>query len=163
MGRAAPGGAERGRAFGAAGGAAPLAAGRFPVDDRRMTTMRARSAGLAAAAALAVLLPAVLVPATTASAAALAAAPADAPRLTACNEVGSRQPGDFLIQTRLEASGRFIGSYPGYTITKVEGATLLATPLCITVTDGGPGTDHVSVTMAAAVGRITVHAKRATA
>ncbi|KJY29235.1 hypothetical protein [Streptomyces sp. NRRL S-495] len=120
--------------------------------------MRTRSARLAAAAALSVL---ALAPA--ASAAVPSAASAPAPRLAACNEVGTRQSGDFLIQTRLEASGRFVGSYPGYTITKVEGATLLGTPLCITVTDGGPGTDHVSVTMAAAVGRITVFAKRAAA
>ncbi|KOV27280.1 hypothetical protein ADK60_20195 [Streptomyces sp. XY431] len=120
--------------------------------------MRTRSARLAAAAALSVL---ALAPA--ASAAVPSAASAPAPRLAACNEVGTRQSGDFLIQTRLEASGGFVGSYPGYTITKVEGATLLGTPLCITVTDGGPGTDHVSVTMAAAVGRITVFAKRAAA
>nr|BEK63945.1 hypothetical protein KPHV_11720 [Kitasatospora purpeofusca] len=122
-----------------------------------MTAMRTRSARLAAAAALSVL---ALAPAASAAVPATAAPPAS--RLAACNEVGSRQSGDFLIQTRLEASGGFVGSYPGYTITKVEGATLLGTPLCITVTDGGPGTDHVSVTMAA-VGRITVFAKRATA
>ncbi|MFB8237975.1 hypothetical protein ACFC58_15640 [Kitasatospora purpeofusca] len=121
-----------------------------------MTSIRARSACLAAASALSVL---VLAPAASAA----VPAAASAPRLAACNEVGARQPGDILIQTRIEASGRFIGSYPGYTITKVEGATLLGTPLCITVTDGGPGTDHVSVTMAAAVGRITVFAKRAAA
>ncbi|MFJ4667510.1 hypothetical protein [Kitasatospora purpeofusca] len=118
--------------------------------------MRTRSACLAAAAALSVL---ALAPVASA---AVPAASAPASRSAACNEVGSRQSGDFLIQTRLEASGRFVGSYPGYTITKVEGATLLGTPLCITVTDGGPGTDHVSVTMAA-VGRITVFAKRAAA
>ncbi|MFD8320237.1 hypothetical protein [Kitasatospora purpeofusca] len=117
--------------------------------------MRTRSACLAAAAALSVL---ALAPAASAA----VPAAASVPRLAACNEVGSRQSGDFLIQTRLEASGGFAGSYPGYTITKVEGATLLGTPLCITVTDGGPGTDHVSVTMAA-VGRITVFAKRAAA
>ncbi|MFB8203701.1 hypothetical protein [Kitasatospora purpeofusca] len=119
--------------------------------------MRTRSACLAAASALAVL---ALAPAASAAVPAAASAPTS--RLAACNEVGSRQSGDFLIQTRLEASGSFVGSYPGYTITKVEGATLLGTPLCITVTDGGPGTDHVSVTMAA-VGRITVFAKRAAA
>ncbi|WP_043468352.1 hypothetical protein [Kitasatospora sp. MBT66] len=121
--------------------------------------MRTRSACLAAAAALSVL---ALAPAASAAVPAAASAAAPASRLAACNEVGSRQSGDFLIQTRLEASGGFVGSYPGYTITKVEGATLLGTPLCITVTDGGPGTDHVSVTMAA-VGRITVFAKRAAA
>ncbi|MFD8699833.1 hypothetical protein [Kitasatospora purpeofusca] len=120
--------------------------------------MRTRSACLAAASALSVL---ALAPAASAAVPAAASA-APASRLAACNEVGSRQSGDFLIQTRLEASGSFVGSYPGYTITKVEGATLLGTPLCITVTDGGPGTDHVSVTMAA-VGRITVFAKRAAA
>ncbi|MEV0194511.1 hypothetical protein AB0I39_39065 [Kitasatospora purpeofusca] len=123
-----------------------------------MTAIRTRSACLAAAAALSVL---TLTLAPAASAAVPAATSAPASRLAACNEVGSRQSGDFLIQTRLEASGSFVGSYPGYTITKIEGATLLGTPLCITVTDGGPGTDHVSVTMAAAIGRITVFAKRA--
>ncbi|MFF7588441.1 hypothetical protein ACFZCK_13250 [Kitasatospora purpeofusca] len=123
--------------------------------------MRTRSARLAAATALSVLALAPAAPAASAAVPAAASAPAS--RLAACNEVGARQPGDFLIQTRLEASGGFVGSYPGYTITKVEGATLLGTPLCITVTDGGPGTDHVAVTMAAAVGRITVFAKRASA
>ncbi|MFJ4090854.1 hypothetical protein ACIPYS_04665 [Kitasatospora sp. NPDC089913] len=121
-----------------------------------MTAIRTRSACLAAAAALSVL---TLAPAASAAVPAATSAPAS--RLAACNEVGSRQSGDFLIQTRLEASGSFVGSYPGYTITKIEGATLLGTPLCITVTDGGPGTDHVSVTTAAAIGRITVFAKRA--
>lgn len=98
-----------------------------------MTAMRTRSACLAAASALSVL---ALAPAASAAVPAADSAPAS--RLAACNEVGSRQSGDFLIQTRLEASGGFVGSYPGYTITKVEGATLLGTPLCITVTDGGP-------------------------
>ncbi|WP_328958372.1 hypothetical protein [Kitasatospora purpeofusca] len=114
--------------------------------------MRTRSACLAAAAALSVL---ALAPAASAA----APTAASAPRLAACNEVGTRQPGDMLMQVRVVAANRTEASYPGYTITRIEGYTLLGGPMCITVTAGGPGTDHVSVTTAAAVGTVKIFAK----
>ncbi|MDY0813902.1 hypothetical protein [Kitasatospora purpeofusca] len=116
--------------------------------------MRTRSACLAVSAALSVL---ALAPA--ASAAVPGAASAPAARLAACNEVGTRQPGDMLMQVRVVAGNRTEASYPGYTITRIEGYTLLGGPMCITVTAGGPGTDHVSVTTAAAVGTVKIFAK----
>ncbi|MEW1638185.1 hypothetical protein AB0469_29540 [Streptomyces sp. NPDC093801] len=131
-----------------------------------MTTSRARGASLAAPAALALLL-ALLLLAPAASAASAAPAPvppagpaAGTPRLAACNVAGSRQPGDTLLQTRVEASGRFIGQYAGYTITKVEVVTVLGTPLCMTIIDRGPGTDRVSLTMEQLIGTIRIFAKR---
>ncbi|GAA1388267.1 hypothetical protein GCM10009639_14540 [Kitasatospora putterlickiae] len=119
-----------------------------------MRSTRARSARLAAAAVLGCL---VLAPAASATP---AHAPSPAERLVACNEAGTRQPGDVLMQVRIGAGGRFEGSYPGYTITRIEARTLLGTPLCFTLTDGGPGTDHFALTTAQPLGTVKVWAKR---
>ncbi|MFB6888303.1 hypothetical protein ACFCX4_03185 [Kitasatospora sp. NPDC056327] len=125
-----------------------------------MTTTRVRSACLTAAAALSVLALAPVASAAPGSTSASASGPS---RLAACNEVGSRQPGDALMQVRLVGGGKFEASYPGYVITKVEGLTLLGGPMCITVTAGGPGTDHVSGTTTQLVGNVKVYAKPAQA
>ncbi|MEE1823608.1 hypothetical protein PUR61_15610 [Streptomyces sp. BE20] len=120
-----------------------------------MTTTRARSACLAAAAALSLLTLASVAP----------AAHATTLRLKACNEAGSRQPGDALINTGIVAQvvgigGSFSGSYPGYTITKVEARTVLGTPMCIVITDGGPGTDRVTLTTRETVGSVWIYGIR---
>ncbi|MFJ8436308.1 hypothetical protein ACIQ9P_33910 [Kitasatospora sp. NPDC094019] len=121
-----------------------------------MTAMRTRSARPVVAAALAVL---ALAPAAAAVPVAAAPVTAAAPRAAACNEVGTRQPGDMLMQVRVVAGSRTEASYPGYTITRIEGYTLLGAPMCLTVTAGGPGADHVSLTTAAAVGTVKIFAK----
>ncbi|MFE6866328.1 hypothetical protein ACFVFS_07200 [Kitasatospora sp. NPDC057692] len=133
-----------------------------------MTTPRARSACLAATAALACLLLAPAASAAPAPAAAVPAAlpapaapaPAAAPLPAACNEAGTRQPGDMLMQVRVDGGGKYQASYPGYTITRIEARTLLGTPNCLTILDGGPGTDHVTLTTAQPLGTLAIYAKR---